>query len=57
MPLTPGKSKRTWARNVATEMAAGKPRKQAEAVAYAKQGEKPSKDRKLPSASGRPRSR
>lgn len=57
MPLYPGKSKRTFSRNVKAEMDAGKPQKVALAISYAKQAEKPAKERKLPSASGRPRGR
>lgn len=36
MPLKPGKSKKTIARNIATETRAGKPRDQAVAIAYNK---------------------
>lgn len=34
MPLTPGKSKAAFSHNVKAEMAAGKPQKQAVAIAY-----------------------
>ena len=37
MPLTAGKSKKAFSQNVKTEMAAGKPQKQAVAIAYAQQ--------------------
>ncbi|MDE2107537.1 MAG: hypothetical protein KGL39_60650 [Patescibacteria group bacterium] len=39
MPLESGKSKAAFSHNVATEMKAGKPQKQAVAIAYAKQRE------------------
>lgn len=35
MPLSKGKSKKSFSKNVKTEMAAGKPQKQAVAIAYA----------------------
>ncbi len=35
MPLKPGKSKKTFGDNVKREMQAGKPQKQAVAIAYA----------------------
>lgn len=35
MPLTKGKSKKAFSKNVKTEMKAGKPQKQAVAIAYA----------------------
>lgn len=38
MPLKPGKSKQTIASNIRTEIEAGKPPKQAAAIAYAKAG-------------------
>jgi hypothetical protein len=38
-PLDPGKSKAAFSRNVATEVRAGKPQKQAVAIAYREQGE------------------
>jgi hypothetical protein len=37
MPLQEGKSKEAFGQNVATEMKAGKPQKQAVAIAYSKQ--------------------
>ena len=37
MPLETGKSKEAFSQNVKTEMAAGKPQKQAVAIAYAQQ--------------------
>lgn len=40
MPLDPGKSKAAFSHNVATEVDAGKPQKQAVAIAYHKAGEK-----------------
>lgn len=36
MPLKSGKSKQTIRRNIATEVRAGRPRKQAVAIAYSK---------------------
>ncbi len=35
MPLEPGSSKEAISKNIATEVSAGKPRKQAIAIAYA----------------------
>jgi hypothetical protein len=40
MPLNKSKSKKAFSENVATEMAAGKPQKQAIAIAYSVAGEK-----------------
>ena len=37
MPLAKGKSKAAFGQNVRTEMAAGKPQKQAEAIAFSEQ--------------------
>ena len=39
MPLEPCKSREAFSHNVATEMNAGKPQKQAVAIAYSKAGE------------------
>lgn len=38
MPLLPGKSKKVVAKNIKTEKAAGKPQKQAVAIALSKAG-------------------
>lgn len=46
MPLKSGKSKKAFGANVKTEMAAGKPQKQAVAIAYAQK--KKSKAKKKP---------
>lgn len=40
MPLMPGKSRKAFGHNVATEMEHGKPQKQAVAIAYHEAGEK-----------------
>jgi len=40
MPLEHGKSKAAFSHNVKAEMAAGKPQKQAVAIAYSEAGEK-----------------
>lgn len=40
MPLEHGKSKAAFSHNVKAEMAAGKPQKQAVAIAYSEKGEK-----------------
>jgi hypothetical protein len=40
MPLSKGKSKKAFSKNIKTEMAAGKPQKQAVAIAYSEAGEK-----------------
>ena len=39
MPLIKGKSPKSFAKNIKTEMAAGKPKKQAVAIAYSEAGE------------------
>lgn len=38
MPLKSGKSKKVMSENIATEIRAGKPKKQAMAIAYSKAG-------------------
>jgi hypothetical protein len=38
MPLKPGKSKSVISKNIATEMRAGKPQKQAVAITYSNAG-------------------
>jgi hypothetical protein len=44
MPLETGKSNAAFSHNVETEVAAGKPQKQAVAIAYREAGEKQAKD-------------
>jgi hypothetical protein len=48
MPLMSGKSRKAMSQNIETEMAAGKPQKQAVAIAYsvARKGKKSRKKRK-----------
>jgi len=46
MPLKSGKSKKVFSDNVKTEMKAGKPQKQAVAIAYSKQRESGKKKEK-----------
>lgn len=46
MPLVKGKSPKAFAKNIKTEMAAGKPKKQAVAIAYSEAGESKKKERK-----------
>ena len=41
MPLKPGKSKAAMSENIKTEISAGKPQKQAVAIAYSEQRRKP----------------
>lgn len=43
VPLKSGKSKKAIAQNIKTEMQAGRPQKQAVAIAYSKVGKKPTK--------------
>lgn len=45
MPLKSGKSKEAFSSNVKTEVAAGKPVKQAVAIAYAKKREKKTRNK------------
>jgi hypothetical protein len=46
MPLKSGKSKAAFQSNVRTEIAAGKPAKQAVAIAYSKQRQKPTRTKR-----------
>jgi len=46
MPLVKGKSPKAFAKNIKTEMQAGKPKKQAVAIAYSEAGEAKKKERK-----------
>jgi hypothetical protein len=43
MPLQKGKSKKAFSKNVKTEMAAGKPQRQAVAIAYSEEKKKKKK--------------
>jgi len=45
MPLIKGGGRAAFSQNVKTEMAAGKPQKQAVAIAYSEQGEKKKRTR------------
>lgn len=53
MPLKKSKSKKAFGENIATEMRAGKPQKQAVAIAYSVRREAEKADRKA-SVKGRP---
>jgi hypothetical protein len=46
MPLVKGKSPKAFAKNIKTEMRAGKPKRQAVAIAYSEAGEAKKKERK-----------
>lgn len=46
MPLKSGKSKKVIGKNIATEIRAGKPRKQAIAIAFSKAGKSKKKGKK-----------
>jgi hypothetical protein len=52
MPLDKSKSKAAFGHNVGTEIAAGKPQKQAVAIAFSEQGEKKGKKKMGPDQSG-----
>lgn len=50
MPLEPGKSRAAFGANVKTEMAAGRPQKQAVAIAFSEAGERRKKRKAKTSA-------
>ena len=52
MPLAKGKSQKTISRNIATEIGAGKPRKQAIAIALNEAGEARPKKKKKKTRTG-----